>query len=176
MILGLDMSTKKTGYGLLDYKECLYECGIITSDNEDIRERMKNLYNAIEKLINKYKINHIVFEDVPISKHKNLQTGKTLCILQGVILSLCFKYDISYSLYAPSAWRSVIGTYDGTKEGTKREAQKMKAVSLVNSIYKLGFEYYPRDTKAHISDDDKAEAILIALSYIKELGGQINEI
>lgn len=169
MILGLDMSTKKTGYGLLDFDGGLYEYGIITSDNEDIRERMKNVYNAVENLINKYNIRHIVFEDVPISKHKNLQTGKTLCILQGVILSLCFKYGISYSLYNPSAWRSIIGTYDGTKEGVKRENQKIKAVSLINEMYQLGFEYYPRDTKTRTSDDDKAEAILLALAYIKEV-------
>lgn len=176
MILGLDMSTKKTGYGLLGYDESLYDYGIISCDEDDIRDRMARIYEVVESLILKYNITHIVFEDVPISKHKNLQTGKTLCILQGVILSLCFRYNISYNLYTPSAWRSIIGTYDGTKEGTKREAQKIKAVEIVNNIYNLGFEYYQRDTKAHKSDDDKAEAILLALAYIKELGGNINEI
>lgn len=176
MVLGLDMSTKKTGYGVIDKERNLYECGIVFSDDEDVRQRMFKVYQAVENLINKYEITHIAFEDVPISKHKNLQTGKTLCILQGVVLSLCFKYNISYTMYTPSSWRSIIGTYDGTKEGTKREAQKIKAVSIVNEIYNLDFKYYIRDTKTCKSDDDKAEAILIAMAYLKEEGGKINGI
>ena len=44
----------------------------------------------------------IVFEDVPLNNHNNLKTGKDLSILQGVILSLCFEYELDYVLYNPT--------------------------------------------------------------------------
>ena len=50
----------------------------------------------------------------------------------------------------------------------KREVQKQTAVNKVNEIYNLDFNYYPRDTKKNKSDDDKAEAILIARALYLE--------
>ena len=94
MILGLDMATKKTGYGLLDAQANLYDYGIIRTTSEEPRERIKEVYDAIERIINENNITQMVFEDVPVTSHNNLKTGKDLCILQGVILSLCFKYNI----------------------------------------------------------------------------------
>ena len=117
------------------------------------------------------KIDHIVFEDVPVTNHNNLKTGKDLCILQGSILSLCFKHNIEYSFYAPSAWRSIIGLYDGTRLGMKRDIQKQKAIDFVNKIYGLNFIYNATETKSRFTDDDKAEAICIALAYIKSIEG-----
>ena len=97
MILGLDMATKKTGYGLLDEEANLYDYGVIRTTSEEPRDRIREVYDAIEAIINKYNIEHMVFEDVPVTNHNNLKTGKDLCILQGAILSLCFKYNIEYS-------------------------------------------------------------------------------
>ena len=50
----------------------------------------------------------------------------------------------------------------------KRDFQKRKAVETVNSIYNLGFVYNETETKTRLTDDDKAEAILIALAYLKD--------
>ena len=75
---------------------------------------------------------------------------------------------ITFSLYNPSSWRTIIGTYNGTREGMKRDFQKRKAVETVNSIYNLGFVYNETETKTRLTDDDKAEAILIALAYLKD--------
>ena len=168
MILGLDMATKKTGYGLLDEEANLYDYGVIRTTSEEPRDRIREVYDAIEAIINKYNIEHMVFEDVPVTNHNNLKTGKDLCILQGAILSLCFKYNIAYTFYAPSSWRSIIGTYDGTRQGMKRDIQKQKAVDKINEIYNLGFVYSKTETKAKHTDDDKAEAICLGLAYIKD--------
>lgn len=168
MILGLDMATKKTGYSLLDIKANLYDCGVIRTTEEEPRKRIKEIYDAIEKIIKDNDIECVVFEDVPVTNHNNLKTGKDLCILQGAILSLCFRYDIPYKFYAPSSWRSIIGAYDGTRQGMRREVQKQKAVDKVNEIYNLGFIYNKTETKTRYTDDDKAEAICLALAYITE--------
>lgn len=176
MILGLDMATKKTGYGLLDEEATLYDYGVIRTINNEPRDRIREVYDAIEDIINNNNITHVVLEDVPVTSHNNLKTGKDLCILQGAILSLCFKYNISYSFYAPSAWRSIIGTYNGTREGMKRDVQKQKAVEKVNELYNLEFVYYASETKSHQTDDDKAEAICLALAYIEDVRRLENEI
>lgn len=168
MILGLDMATKKTGYGLLDNEANLYDYGVIRTTSSDTRSRIKELYNEIEDIIKNNNIKHIVFEDVPVTNHNNLKTGKDLSILQGAILSLCFRYNIEYSFYAPSAWRSIVGTYDGTREGMKREVQKQRAVDKINELYSLNFIYNATETKTRQTDDDKAEAICLGLAYIKD--------
>lgn len=176
VILGLDMATKKTGYSLLYDNGSLFECGLIRTLSEDTKGRMLEIYNAIEKIVQSFNIRHIVFEDVPVNTHSNIKTGKDLSVLQGVVLALCFRYNITYTLYNPSAWRSIVGTYDGTREGMKRDVQKQRAVELVNRLYDLGFVYNARETKAKLTDDDRAEAILIALAYIKEHGGEADEV
>ena len=60
MILGLDMATKKTGYSLLDADGNLYDYGVIRTDSDTTRERIKEIYDAVENILVNHKINHIV--------------------------------------------------------------------------------------------------------------------
>lgn len=169
-ILGIDAATKKTGYGILDYETGkLVEYGLIKTDSDDVRDRMKKIYNELIKIIKEHKnIKVVVVEDVPVNNHSNLKTGKDLSILHGVILGVCFEQCLPCVVYAPSSWRSIVKTYDGTREGMKRQIQKLKAINTVNELYNLDFNYYDRDTKTRQSDDDKAEAILIARAFFLE--------
>ena len=50
----------------------------------------------------------------------------------------------------------------------KRDFQKRRAVEVVNEIYDLKLIYNATETKTRFTDDDKAEAILIALAYLKD--------
>lgn len=169
MILSLDMATKKTGWALFEFNGNLLEYGVIRTESEDVRERMRELYFEISnKFVEHPEIEFIVFEDVPLNNHNNLKTGKDLSILQGVILSLCFEHGIGYILYNPSAWRSIIGLYNGTREGLKRDYQKQAAVNKVNELYGFNFIYNDKETKTKQTDDDKAEAICLGLAFIKE--------
>lgn len=168
MILGLDMATKKTGFCIMKDNEKIKDYGLIRTESVETKERMKEIYEAIKEIIMENDIKHIVLEDVPVNNHNNLKTGKDLSILQGVVLSICFENNINYTLYNPSAWRAIIGTYNGTREGLKRDFQKKKAVEIVNNIYNLGFVYNITETKTKLTDDDKAEAILIALAYLRD--------
>lgn len=167
-ILGLDAATKKTGYSILDDNYNILECGVIRTTSSDVKERLKEIYIEIEKKIIENKIDCLVAEDVPVTKHNNLKTGKDLSTLQGIILSLCFRYNVDYTFYNPSAWRSLVGTYDGTREGMKRQFQKQRAVDLINKLYGLDFVYNETETKTRTTDDDKAEAILIARAFLIE--------
>lgn len=165
-ILGIDAATKKTGYGIIDAETgALVDYGLIKTSSDDVRDRMKEIYFKLKEIIQRNNIKVVVVEDIPVNNHSNLKTGKDLSILHGVILGVCFEQCLPWVVYAPSSWRSVVGTYDGTREGTKREIQKQVAVDKVNELYNLNLHYFVRDTKENQSDDDKAEAILIARSF-----------
>ena len=58
----------------------------------------------------------------------------------------------------------------------KRNNQKRKAVEMVNELFGLDFVYNETETKSKFTDDDKAEAILIALAYIKDARRLENEV
>ena len=165
-ILGVDAATKKTGYGIINAETgALVDYGLIKTSSDDDRDRMKEIYFKLKEIIQRNDIKVVVVEDIPVNNHSNLKTGKDLSILHGVILGVCFEQCLPWVVYAPSSWRSVVGTYDGTREGTKREIQKQVAVDKVNKLYNLNLHYFVRDTKENQSDDDKAEAILIARSF-----------
>jgi len=169
-ILGVDAATKKTGYSILNYETGeLVKYGLIKTHSEDVRDRMKEIYFELKKIIqDNNNIKVVVVEDIPVNNHANLKTGKDLSILHGVILGVCFEQCLSCVAYAPSSWRSIVGTYSGTRDGMKRDVQKQEAVNKVNELYNLDLQYLKRDTKTLQSDDDKAEAILIARAYILE--------
>lgn len=168
MVLGIDAATTKTGYALLDKNKSLIDYGAFRTQSKELFERICEIYLFLEDILKHNNIEAIVIEDVAITVKNNLKVGSDLLRLQGAIYALSIRYDIPIVLYMPSAWRSVIGTYDGTREGTKRDVQKQRAVEKVNEIYSLGFEYHKSETKTNQTDDDKAEAILIARAFLTE--------
>lgn len=112
MLLSLDMSTKKTGFCVWN-EDKIVEYGLIEpnikfeSNNKDeiLYARIQYLYQELKKIINKYKIEECVFEDVPVGYNQNLDVGKWLCIIHGVLTSLCFEYNIYFENYHPTEWR-----------------------------------------------------------------------
>ncbi len=170
-ILGLDAATKNTGVAILDLNYNIIHYELLESDFDNVYDRFSYIYKQIGDIIYKYDIDIVVIEDVAIGSKNNLQRGKELSILQGVILGLTYTLNIPCKLYMPSRWRSLVGTYDGTREGTHREMQKQKAVDIVNDIYSLDFKYFKTNTKKNgKSDDDIAEAILLCVAYLRDNG------
>lgn len=169
MLIGIDASTKKTGYAILDKKDNIIGYGLIKSDRKDFFQRIEEIFFKLRAIIKQYNISQIVIEDVPVNYRNNLKTAKELSVLQGLILSLSFDFNIPIKLYNPSSHRSINGLYDGTRKGMKREVQKQLAVEKANKLYNLDLNYYIRDTKSKISDDDIAEAIMIARAFFIEL-------
>lgn len=175
-ILSLDMATKKTGFAVF-YDNQLIDYGIFLADKDEINvhTRILTIRKQILEKIKEHNIKYIIAEQVPINIHSNLKTGGDLLIMQGVLLSLAEDYNLFFNLLSPTQWRSILNMYNGTREGKKRDYQKQKAVDIVNKIYEFDFKYYKTDSKTRISDDDKAEAILLALAYLKILKENENE-
>lgn len=107
-VLCLDMSTKSTGYALF-VDEKLYNYGLIKDDSKCVQSRFLTMHKMIKEQIELSLVEWIIAEDVPISAKSNLKTGKDLCILQGVLLSLAFSHNINVELLKPTEWREKIG-------------------------------------------------------------------
>ena len=148
--MGIDNASKKLGYSIMQ-DGVLIEYGVMEETDDNVFERMCNLYNRIEEKINLHKVECIIIEDTFFST--NIKVLKVLSQLQGVIMALCFKHDIMLRLYLPSEWRKIVGL-----KGKKRAEQKLAAIEYVNNKY--GFSLKKKD-------DDIAEAIMINEAFNK---------
>jgi Holliday junction resolvasome RuvABC endonuclease subunit len=162
-VLGLDSATKKTGYACTEDSK-LISYGLIKADNKEKNTdiRIEQIYKQLKEIVLIFKPDYICFENTP--SFNNPQLARDLSRLHGCIMSICYDYDVGFRDYMPSQWRKMIGTYDGKREHMKREYQKQMAVEICNKKYGTNFIYNKNDDK---TDDDIAEAILIAESFYK---------
>ena len=107
-LLSLDMSTRKTGWAVFKDGE-LIAYNLIEIQGKETSERTTYMYDKIQELITSYKIDCIVCEDVPVSIHSNMETGKNLCVLQGCLLAIAHINGIKMYTSHPTHWRSLIG-------------------------------------------------------------------
>lgn len=195
-ILGLDMSTRKTGWAIFEDGN-LKSYNLIEIKGDDIDKRTAYMYDKIQELITTHDIDIIVCEDVPVSAHSNLNVGKNLCILQGCLLTIAHSMKIPLIKEHPTSWRARIGI-------NKTEYLCNKCGNSFIDISGLNFKRCPKcDCSDCISktplndrnqlkeravslvnelfgtnlsyfgkyskknDDDIAEAILVGYSYLK---------
>lgn len=162
IVCGLDCSTTATGWAIFDDAK-LITYGVIKPKSKDWRERIKQEWPELCEIMDKYKPEKLYIEDVPLKP--GAKTLMKLGTVQGLILSLSAFKSISVEFLLPSEWRSDIGIYDGTREGTHRDVLKEKAVKTANKKFNIELEWHGATSKK--SEDDIAEAILIAYSQVK---------
>lgn len=161
IIMGLDLSTSCSGYGVFEDNN-LIAYGAIKPKGDDWRDRIMDETMQLAELLRKYKPDKLYVEDVPKKPGNN--TLLKLGAVHGMILSLCAGFKLNPIFLLPNEWRRKIGLYDGTLEGLKREILKEKAVNMADDIFHLDLEWHGANSKK--SMDDIAEAILIAYSQI----------
>lgn len=160
---GVDASTTSTGWAIFDDKE-LKAYGLIKPNGEDWRERIVNQAPQLVEIISKYKPEKIYMEDVPL-KSKYPKVLVQLGAVQGFIYGVTASFGIPIEFLIPSQWRTSIGLYDGTREGTKRAEMKRKSVEKANELFGLNLVW--KSACSIKNDDDIADAVLIAYSQIK---------
>lgn len=163
ILLGLDASSSSTGWSIFDNRG-LAGYGLIKPDGEDWRERLVNQGDKLKKIIEKYRPDKIIMEDVPL-KNGNSKVLVILGAVQGFIYGIAASYNIPVQFVLPSEWRSPLGLYDGTREGTKRKELKRKSIEKANELFGLKLVWVsPSSTK---NMDDVADAVLLCYSQIK---------
>lgn len=148
--LGLDPSTKCTGYCVMDIQYEIIEKGKIDIPADET-EAGKILYQIqkIEEILNRYTFTSVLSEDQ--FQQFNVDTLKKLSKTTGAVMYICKKYTHEPGLIYPSAWRKI---FHGSGKATKKDTFK-KVVTL----YELS------DLK-FTKDNDMTDAIGIAWACV----------
>ena len=130
-LLALDQSSRISGYAIF-VDEKLIAHGSINLTEEDVGQRLVLIRKEVTKLIHKYNINEIAFEDIQMqaSVGNNVQTFKILAEVFGVILMLCTELKINYTIVSSNTWKSTLKI-----KGKKRSEQKQDAQRYVLEHY-----------------------------------------
>lgn len=150
-VLSLDQASRTSGYAIFDNNE-LYASGTFSTKHQDLGNRLYDIKTKIRDLINVFKIDYVVFEDIQLQQNKgnNVETFKILAEVIGVISELLYELNIPYQAVLSSVWRSKLGI-----KGRTREIQKQAAKN-----------YVFLNTHKEV-ESDEADAICIGLYYIQ---------
>ena len=151
-ILGFDQSTLITGWAVFKGGEYLAHGTIDLHKHKNAERRFEKMCLEIKNTIDDWNPDEIVVEDVMLMKSP--QTMKLLARIQGVIIGFCIDKNIPFHIYLPTEWRKSLGFKQGK---VSREQLKQQAIDLVSDSYGLSV------------NSDEADAICIAMAYIKNL-------
>lgn len=152
VVIALDESTVSTGYAIFKDNK-LVDYGAIIQKSKNVLERVNNIINEIEKLIDKYNPNDMVIENIQITM--SAPTAKALMGLQFMIEMLSYQKNIKCTSIRTTHWRKVLGLSNSSK--VKKEEKKKEAMEYVKNKYNV---------KEGINDI--TDAICIGECFIKE--------
>lgn len=152
ILIALDESTTCTGYAVFDDSE-LIEHGTFSFKSKDVLERVSLIMEEIENLIDTYKPDNMIIEDVQITM--NAATAKSLLGLQFMIEVYAHRNNISCETYRTTKWRKILGL--SNSRALDRKAKKQETIDYVKDKY--GIE---------ILKDDESDAIAIGTAYLLE--------
>lgn len=190
-ILGLDMSTQKSGYAVFevsDKRKELIDWGcfeMLSSVEKDWRVRIKYMANQLGELMEQYEFSKVYIEDVPPIIN-NSQTVKTLGALQGIVLGVTGVYVTQLEFIPVETWKTQLNInlshskeYNKVKKdlkGNKKDLESLKgkvkayekkmSIDLANRYFGLGLRWKSFGSKQN--DDDIADAINIVASRLFE--------
>ena len=155
-LLSLDQSSRVTGWAFFSEGK-LVDSGTFTVTGDDIGQRLVTIKSNVLKLIKKYEINEIIFEDIQMQGNiiNNVQTFKILAEVFGVLWETFEELGIRNSAVLSTVWKSALGI-----KGAQRAEQKRNAQTFVLNTY---------DKKV---SQDESDAICIGTYKIKNKAEQ----
>lgn len=192
IVLGLDMSSKKSGYALfVDGRLEDYGLWQASEDEKDWRKRISYMAECVGEYCHAHNIEEIYVEDVPPIM-ENTQTVKVLSALQGMLIAISKLQDIVIDFVPVKTWKNEIGiNFVSSKEnndckrrikeyfggnatqplnkvkGWAKAWEKKLSVDYVNYTFNLKLVYKSPTSK--FNQDDIADAINIAWSKIGDV-------
>ncbi|TNE49502.1 MAG: crossover junction endodeoxyribonuclease RuvC [Deltaproteobacteria bacterium] len=117
-ILGIDPGSIITGWGIVesDGNRLFHiDNGGIFTRNKEFHQRLKEIYQGIQEVVDTYRPTHVSMEQVFVSR--NAQTALKLGQARGVAMIVVLNAGLSVSEYAPTAIKqAVTGTGRANKE------------------------------------------------------------
>lgn len=149
-ILGIDPGIAIVGFGFIDQQgskltPVQYGC-IKTEANSDPSLRLKQIYEAIEQLIDKYKPDAVAIEKLFFNR--NVTTALTVGQARGVLMLAAAQRDITVAEYTPLQVKQAVVGYG--------KAEKHQVQDMVKLL--LNLQQVPKP-------DDVADALAIAICH-----------
>jgi Holliday junction resolvasome RuvABC endonuclease subunit len=117
------------------------------------------MVDELQKIIKKYKteLDSAVVEDVP-RNIKNINTTMVLGKLNGAVLFLLHKYNLTVDLIYPSTWHSKLDILKSKGD------IKQQSIEWVNKHYNTDFKYYSKSSKKN--QDNITDPIAMACAVL----------
>ena len=166
MILGLDVSTSKIGYCVVDTQQNLKEVNFIKFKDGTLEERaMKFFHGELSRVKYTYKITHVRIEAPFTMFSGGKTTAGTMSKLQrfnGMISVLAYmEFNLQPELVQSRSARSKCGIKIKRGENTKK-----KIIAWVEQRYPRDFTVVlTRHGNPKPGTDDMADSIVVALSH-----------
>lgn len=121
IILALDQASITSGYSVFDNDQ-LIASGTFTINTGHVGQRLVKIKNKVLELINTYKIEHLIFEDIQMQQ-QNVVTYKALAEVLGILEMMASELHISYDIISPATWRSGLNIKGRVRADQKKNAQ-----------------------------------------------------
>ena len=170
MILGLDISTSRIGYSIIDHDENLINYGEIKlNPKESLEIRADLFFSILTQLEENYDIKYVFIEQPFIAFSGGKTTAVTMAKLQRFngMCSYCVRllFGFPATLIQANKARGLVGLK--VKRGEKT---KLKVIEWVEAKYPEGFIVeYTRHGNPKPGTDDKADAVVIANAGLKTI-------
>lgn len=150
-ILALDQASQTTGWSLWEDSK-LITYGKFTAINPQMGDRLVTIRNNVNKLINEYAPQKVLFEDIQLQTKTvgNVHTYRVLAEVIGMLETYLTDINLPYEIISSSTWKSVLSI-----KGKNRTEQKQNAQKWVIENYSI------KPTQ------DECDAICIGAAYNK---------
>lgn len=128
-VMGIDPGTLTSGYGIVSEEDHklfhVVSGGISPSAKQPFPNRLKKIYEELEKIIDKYKPHVVVVEDLFVSN--NIKAALKLGHARGVSILAAVNAGLPVFEYAPTEVKQAVV---GTGKAEKKQVQLMVKVLL----------------------------------------------
>ena len=155
-LLALDQASAISGWAYFENGNLLVDYGKFEAEGS-VGERLVQIRNFVNEMIDKYHIDYIAFEDIQYQRNApgdNVHTFKVLAEVYGVIEELAQERNIPYEVVSASSWKSTLEI-----KGKRRIEQKHNAQLYVLNAYGVK------------ATQDTCDAICIGTHIIKQNEG-----
>tara|TARA_E500000178_G_scaffold311407_1_gene327289 strand:- start:182 stop:697 length:516 start_codon:yes stop_codon:yes gene_type:complete len=169
MILGLDVSTSKIGYCIIDYNKNLICCDVMKLKPLQLEDRAVIFCDFIKTIKKQYKIKEVFIEQPFSMFGGGKTTAMTMSKLQRFNGMCSFAVRTVFGknpiLIAANKARGLVGIKVKRGENTKK-----KVIEWVQKEYPKDFIVeFTRHGNPKPGTDDKADSIVVALAGFSEL-------
>lgn len=132
MTLGIDPGLENTGWAVLEGAEKLVEAGVILTDpHDESSKRLEKIYNELEQIIKKYKVEELAFESLFFAR--NAKSALKVAEMIGAMKVCAQRNKVPVFEYTPLQVKMALVGY-GRAEKEQVEVMVRNCLNITEGI------------------------------------------